>query len=369
MAPYFVIVVASCVCAVAAFSSKGKNPVLYGALSFAAIAALCVFAAVRDPGVGQDMLVYGDRVYQLASRSTLSDCLFQNDIEPLFNLLAFVCANVANSKEVYYFAIQLLICAPTYFAISQCFDDSRYQSFAWLLFCLIMFPYGLNLMRQAIAISFCTLAFFLILRKRYIASLAFVAIAMGFHLSAVVSLAFYPLSKAFDKGTATKAKILLSAFACILVIFFSESAIQLLPEVKDTYSYQVDHLENYDIQVVALGLAQYAVIYAPFILMVMLNYGGLVDRNPQTPLFVSVFLAGVLLFQLGAISNQMFRVSLYFVGLNVFAIPKLIQSIECGYDRSVYACATVIFLVLYFSIMIQRNGNIVPYTSHFLGIE
>ena len=117
------------------------------------------------------------------------------------------------------------------------------------------------------------------------------------------------------------------------------------------------------------GIIERLIIFFPLFCMVFLNYDRLKDTVSHFDFCLMVIFAYVVLYQLGTISSQLFRLSLVFYALLILVIPLLIDGLNSRIDRSVYSIVIAAFLFSYFIYFMNTNGQVVPYTSDVLGIS
>ncbi len=366
MIPYFVVLFVSGASAALAFRTPDKrNSTLF---SLVAILAPCLLAAFRDPTVGVDVLTYAEPSFYSAISRNIWEYIASSDNEPLFSLLAYVSANVFQSSFVYYFLIELLVVAPVYKAIKDnCPRSLRFL--AWLVFYFTLFGFSFNLMRQSIAVAILLAGFSYLSKKSYFKYCLVVIVACGFHYSSLMGFVVLALYVLFDSKKLSLLKKIVCAMAFILMLVFAVDLINFALPFKSSYSYQLHHMVGAEPWDVFQGIIERLIIFFPLFCMVFLNYDRLKDTVSHFDFCLMVIFAYVVLYQLGTISSQLFRLSLVFYALLILVIPLLIDGLNSRIDRSVYSIVIAAFLFSYFIYFMNTNGQVVPYTSDVLGIS
>ena len=157
--------------------------------------------------------------------------------------------------------------------------------------------------------------------------------------------------------------------AFILMLVFAVDLINFALPFKSSYSYQLHHMVGAEPWDVFQGIIERLIIFFPLFCMVFLNYDRLKDTVSHFDFCLMVIFAYVVLYQLGTISSQLFRLSLVFYALLILVIPLLIDGLNSRIDRSVYSIVIAAFLFSYFIYFMNTNGQVVPYTSDVLGIS
>ena len=222
---YCTLLVAGVFFAWCATDTKRKIFVVAIALSFAAIAGL------RAPSVGMDTIAY----------TKVFDQIFAGNIESAygekgFKYLVYLLSRISQNKNFIFFVFAL---TTNLLMLLRLWDFEETTAFQWVVFCyyITFFFFSLNGLRQALAISIIFYAT-KYLKKGYFLFLLSIIVAMFFHKSAIIALAYLPCELFKWKYLPRKQKNLLITLFCVSP-FFVIYAFNLL---TTQYSYFFDTL-------------------------------------------------------------------------------------------------------------------------------
>lgn len=343
-------------------SDKSKQYLryLYAGLG---VFVLCLLSGLRDISVGTDVSDYGlDTYYSAINNSLYEHLIYLNRSDaPLFNILVWVFANVFNSFNIVLFAIQAASIIPFYVIANKILKGN--VSFCMLMYMLLIYPITLNLLKQGIAISFIIVAGYYALNKKLFPYIFFLICAIGFHLTAIIGILFYPFSVFLQKYKNVSKKIF-----CIYVLvfgsifFFGESLIYLIAPLRDAYSYQINSIGKGSLNISML-LLLFIFLASNFFVF---NKNKKMDMRDKY--FFYIILAGFISCQFDLISESLSRFGYY--GL-IFLPIYLKMMIDKSNKSSILFQYIIIILVIFifiYSIIINHNQEIYPYYSKILGI-
>lgn len=345
-----------------------------------AILTLCFVAGARDIGVGIDMIGYGQFTHSKALLSS-NYFHFSNDVgssywkvDPLFALLAFLVTRVTTDVFWYYFFIELLILLPAYIAIARFSDGESSQGFC--CYCLMFYPLGLNLMRQTIAMSFMILAFSYIVDKRKICAILCMAVAAGFHRTALIGfllLAAYILifsDRRHGQNVRKYAPMVICLIAIVGFIFFI-SPTAMLQLMSNYFNGVFDRylVGNYD----ESGFLSFSLIHgmALFLLITPLFMNIHMKRNTLVMFVAGVVVSALLFRTLGQISAPIGRLAYYPLVLMPILMVLIDSEVKTkGYIKitSIYGSLLIELVGFFYFFMINNSNNVYPYISSILGI-
>lgn len=172
-------------------------------LFFASIAIFipCFLAGIRANSVGTDVSVYLEpMILNAKSAQSFQNYLLSswqqgwvvrgvNDIEIGFSVLVYLIIKMFNSRHVLQFVIQALTIIPIYIGLVE-----RKEKNLWIgMFVYFCFFYNisLNIMRQAIAMSFVFCAFQYLIEKKNVQFWIIMFSACLFHTTALIGFVLY----------------------------------------------------------------------------------------------------------------------------------------------------------------------------------
>ena len=290
----------------------------------------CYFAAVRAPGVGRDMEVYSEKMFEIARSSTNLDFYIEKmAVEPLFYLLTLACAKLGN-VYVYYFSIQLLTILPILALLYQ----EEYKENMWIGIALYMFwlyPFSLNIMRQSIAIAFVIYGYRYIKNRQLFKYLVCCLVGMGFHSTAIVGLLMYMINvlvsiehsghenwlrKILTKHR--KINIAVIGILSIACVAFCNEIVGYLSTFNVRYEAQLRFASAFGLDYIHIFLI------SVFVTILLLIY----QRKAKTTEFfylIYIIIIGAVLYQIKSSYSQMYRIAMYFIGYIFIAFPYALK--------------------------------------------
>ena len=164
--------------------------------NFLVIVLVVLFAALRADSVGYDIRVYVRPQYDYLINDpsvTITDFFsrFRN-MEPMFNLMVYICARYIKSIRVLLGGMALIING--FILKGICIRNGKSTRwFAWAAYCLLLFNTTLNIMRQFMGLA---LLFYLFSNEEKLSwkrVVLFSAIATTMHYSCALGIVFYAM--------------------------------------------------------------------------------------------------------------------------------------------------------------------------------
>ncbi len=147
---------------------------------------LTFIAACRAPTVGRDTTLFLDVFEKLHGRGFVDTMLFSSWVEPGFRLLCFFVSRfTANGQWLIALTAVLINGSVSRFIYRHA--ENVYLSF-YLYLALMLYPFYLNIMRQALAIAVLLFAWDFLKKRRFAFYSLLVLLAATFHTSALLFL-------------------------------------------------------------------------------------------------------------------------------------------------------------------------------------
>ena len=385
MWPYMLCFTLSSVFTGCASYFKKKNKILFVGISIIAILIPCVLAGARDYTIGSDVLIYGNHIFYNSLALSFTEYMKTN-AEFLYLILVYVCSHICPELFFQYFIIEAIIFIPIYITLQR---DECYR-YAWLgvaVYFLVLYPYSLNLLRQSIAVSIVLYSLRFVLNHKIKWFILSIVIAVLFHKTAVIALLIYPMflliqgndHKLMLNNRISKIQKFASrhgttvSWLMIIISFFVLTQLDRIITAfymfdSDSYSYFYDRLGG---QTLLLNVLIQIFLLIPVFLMYFINnkYYSYKDNNIKVLFTLSAM--GLVLYQARMISNEMYRISLYFfIFLPIFT-EQTVNLKSKQSSRWFNAFIILIFAVMYFVyfFVICKWNRVYPYTSTILGIN
>lgn len=395
MAPYIVCFIVSCFFAGLDEYFKKKHLKIVSLL-FAAAAILipCLLAGFRDIGVGTDTTVYANPLFHTIrlhgyNLIGLLQSPYALDIEPVTLILYYVVSVFTDNIFWVLFFTELICILPVYVVIRNSEIKSSLKWIALFAFFCLFYCYSLNIMRQMMAICI------IFWGSRYLRQgqtgkyLLVVLLTMFVHKTALLGFVVWLLY-----ATCTKKKFQLKDFfvkkkksrfnsinrslyynrvfllttyivLSVMLLFTSKKIIQILVVFKDSFIYQLEHMnESFNLSLAPL------IIMILYVIPCILFYRKLVRKNSEYRFFFFISFLSIILWQLQGISGEIYRVVLYLWFYIILAIPFFIQSFANKASRTIASLYYIVLLFLnwYYYFVICGSGQVIPYSSELLGI-
>lgn len=290
-------------------------------------AAIILLQALRDFSVGVDLVGYIP-AYEAVKHIILGfgEKLFNYEIGYLYFSQLF--STIGVDPHVYLGIVAAVIIVPIGLTIR------RYSSSAWtsmlLYVTLGLFVFTFSGLRQSIALAICFFSFRFIQEKRPVIFCLLVALAVTFHMSAVVFALAYPLYhfKLTNIWRALTVPILAVVFllrASIFAVMYGlYRGFAGTPETTDAYGL-----------LIAMMIV-YALVYA---------FGD--RRDYATQGYNNLFLAAIVVQMFASQSNVVMRAGYYYFIFIILLIPGVISAQKDRYVRLfvlyVLCCASLLF--------------------------
>lgn len=216
----------------------------------------CLLAGVRDPEIGTDIYSYAIWMFQDALHTSFFPFLqLESSLaSPLWNVMTWLASRLGGTFEFYLFTIEAFCVVPVYLGLRR--FCRGYEWAGLLVWLLLFYAFSLNGMRQSIAMSIVFYSFAFVKDRAFLKFTACIAIAMLFHQTAAIGIALYPFARLAERKSTMKSffgrwqgfvllGLILAAF--VVAIAFGRELVIVASVLKESYSYQVQHLGSRDV--------------------------------------------------------------------------------------------------------------------------
>lgn len=347
--------------------TRKRSDKRFSIYSIVVIICFSVFAGMRSIEVGTDTKSYY-RIFQiLCLRGYKHISIYE--FEPLYEVLMIIAAYLTKRYWTLLLFNQVIICCLIYRAILE----EELEGYSWvcvLLFNCLFFSFNLNLMRQCIAMAWELYGFKYVKQRKLLTYVIIVTISVFFHLSGILGIAIYPIyciAMGENRKNRTSLGVLLGKYKKInsffvvalsfIIVFFSPFIINSLAGVRKSFKYQTYNIKSYSFAIVPFFLMM------AFIVPIIIRYfeGG--KKDSILRFYMVVILVSVVLWQLTSISKEVYRVSLFFWQIIIFAVPSYLKNIQLIKNKIIMLLYYIVFSMLYFYIFVIHGGlnGVYPY--------
>ena len=361
-----------------------KNKGLRVLLEVVAVAIPCIFAGLRSPDVGTDMTTYGE--WGFIQAQTASWAEYYGTVKgwhPFgYSLVTWLVGHFTRCRMLYFGLIQALCLVPTYLSIRRLNPSGSWAGM--LTYLLVIFPFSLNGMKQAIACGLGSLFFWLLIESRYIFFVVSVLVGSLFHPTAIFLFLLMPVILLVKKGEIVVkgrtfslriAALLLMTSAFILLFVAGRVFIPYVAQLRDSFGFLLERMQDG-------GLNKSAIILgASWVPVCCLGYkvlrqsiSGTKGRDVSLYTAISLYsLAGFIGLQLDVIALSMARLAyfgLIFLPLFMaFAVKLAGEKTGGGKTRTALIVSIGLFftgLAAYFlyQTVICRVSEVFPFTFY-----
>lgn len=253
--------------------------------------------------------------------------------------------NITDDIQIFLFITSLIIVIPIIFLIYKYSKDVMFSILIYISWYLYYFSF--SGIRQAMAISICSVATFFIFKRKLLPFVAIVYLASLFHTSALLFLLAYPL---YTYRISNKKLFVFGAIAvCILVLF--QNSMQLVAMILfGADSRYVESLSNSEFAGFTI-----AIVYFAFALFQMS-----LDKKNHNPYLSILILLGIIQ-TTGIYSQTIPRLAYYFIPIFSLSFPEAL-SISNKSTKQVSQIVIILLFVSFF--MMQASGhylNVTPF--------
>ena len=333
--------------------NKGKNKVFV-----LTCATICGLLAAFRGTTGSDSAMY------IAAFCNGSESVFRwQEFEIGFVVLINILKQMGASYHMMFFVMAFFsaYCVFSAIAHERSYIDT---SVASLIYASDLYFFGLNGMRQHLAVCLCLYAFVLFFDKKYMRTLLLIVIAILFHKSALMCLVIY---MTFVIYKSKYKKMIFSIVVVILLLLVANRELMgKMVYIITKSSYYASYITR-DAET-GTTIFKYYVKCIPIAIMPLLCFED-IEKNNKMLIFILFMYMGIILSSLGAVTaTQVSRLGMYFSNMKIFVLgycAKRSLPIKSGvlvsstFNRKMI-CAYFL-LMFYYSYFYRGFSHLVPY--------
>lgn len=340
-----------------AIAIKQKRKIVKKSLIILSFLLLLIFVGFRY-NVGTDYESYL-RAYDTASRVSW-DKLGTMRMELLVAAIFKICSLVFIDARLVFLVLGFLMLWPIY-KVNKLYDY-KYLAYSVLMYCVLFLPFGLNGMRQGIAMSFMLLGTIYLLKNKTKFSIINCVIATLFHTSTLVVFPYIFLIWLcrYKKIKFTILNIILTTSLAIIVLFFLNSIL-----ISNGFT-QYDYILG-SVNIGSMSFSS-VIMYLPIVFFA-LAFSKNADEREESNVFNNLTLSGIFFTLIGTAAQYLSRFGLFFLMPSIILVPQAVQSISRKNTRIVVKILLITYLVLFFYVQYSVWGKheILPYQTWLFG--
>lgn len=336
---------------------RQKNPGLKKFLIITGFLILLAFIGFRyNVGTDYDSYLKSYTTISEVSWSKLPSLRTELLVASIFKL----CSYILWDARLIFVVLGFLMLWPIY-KINKLYDY-KYLAYSVLIYCVLFLPFGLNGMRQGIAMGFAMLSLVYMYRKKIKNGLISFVLAVLLHTSSLIILPYLVLIYFTERKNIkfSVLNLLLTAFISVAVLFFLNNF--LLENGFSQYDYILGKI---NIERMSLNGA---IMYAPILLLTLILRNNGIEKKEYS-ITKGLTISGAIFSIVGTAAQYLSRFSLFFLMPSIVLVPQLIQSIPKKNIRIILKCLLFIYLLIFFYVQYSLWGKheILPYQTWIFG--
>ena len=349
---YFIVFSICIVFLIVAQSSFKKGNKFIGVFaSLLVIIILSLLAGMRTINIGDDTKGYVQIVYDMASQQNgyanfIKSLVVNSNIEFLYATINYIVCYFKFPINVLYFIFELI---PLIFIYKACYDNKDENGNYILYFICFMFLFfnkSLNMCRQTISIAILIYAYKYALNRKFFKYSFFGLIAMGFHITAIIFIPTYFLSKIISNSKREIKRVFIVIILLLMTLKY-----------QDILNFIVLNLKMIDTKYLyysssSLGIGNVPLLEFVFVILFGLMSICLYFKQKNTistkeKMYIYFLIITPIIYSLGIIGNFAFRFSYYFYYYIIFVIPLFKNSIRNNESKKIMNLIIIMCLFIY----------------------
>lgn len=337
------------------------------------ILTVSILNGVRDLNIGTDMLVYGNRYFEIAQftnnffeYTNITYANYFTNVEFGYQFLNYIVSRFTSNIHVFYFILGLITNSIFYLGIKFYKKDVS-VTISWLVYLFLFYGNTLNIMRQSVAIGFVFYGIsYLLYKNKYMKSLFLIFLGTLFHQSAyfglLIIILYYVLKK-YGNTFSLHIKIIIASMIMSFSSFQILNFLTLRGILNDKFTQYVGiNRKESEVGVTTLGMR------LPYVFYGILFYKTKILKNFILSFVFLLLIFDLIFLPLREIDITVSRITLYFAIFKIISYPLLIKNTVKKSYYIIMNILLIIFCILtwYLQYIIGGNGDIYPFTSNIL---
>ena len=336
---------------------KQKKPVVRKILILLSFLVLLIFIGFRY-NVGTDYQSYLEEY--TVSANTEWTKIPSLRIEPLMAIVFKLSSYILHDPRLIFVIVGFLSLYPVY-KLNKLYDY-RYLPYSVLAYCVLFLPFGLNGMRQGIAMGFTSLSIVYFARGSIKHGIIDFVVSVLFHTSAAIVLPYIIAIclKRWKKFNFNKMSVIITILVGVVVLFFLNNF--LIENGINKYNYILGKIDLESMSITR------SLFYLPILLMVVFLRNK-DKKDDEISIMRNLVIVGLVFYLFGSSARYLSRFALYFMMLAIIVLPELIQNIPKRNLKMLCFAGFVVYLVVLFYLQYAVLGwqEILPYRTWLFG--
>ena len=311
------------------------------------IGIMWLMIGFRPIYIGSDTASYSETFQKILTLNT------KGSREPLFFISTYLIRLLTDNLHVYFLIMESVYCVALFHIMKKYLNNPNESLIAvTLLYLLGFYAFSVAGLRQTIAIGFIILAFIAADNKKWLYYVLCVALAFGFHNTALIALAIPLFTRISIRKVAIPlilAMVIVANYMPANIIDFMSSEDSFVGERYGNYGTIYESSQNYTgffLQLIIVALAH-----------IRYNY---INLNTETKkLFFNMAYIGLGFQAMTVVVAEFFRVSFYFCIFDIVLAPLALSTFTK--NKGTIYTLFIIGCLLYIFVLAQ--GSVIPMTK------
>lgn len=231
----------------------------------------------------------------------------------------------------------------------------QHPALLYFMYLLLVYPTSFNIMKQSLAISICTYAFYYLMSddiKKYI---GWIVVASFFHSSALILIPLFFVRKFFNIKKLTNLPItFIVGFSCTGLMFYATEVISFFNKYISYEEYNGD-------------INNYSFYLKVFIYFALLLFGKQLIRKDENMVAFHLLTISIVASFLGFQSPFISRIGYYFSVFEIILLVNLVEIFKRRESKIIVYLGLIVYAFSFFiiSYYILGQSRVIPYQTIF----
>lgn len=315
------------------------------------------FVASNRFGIGTDYFNYVGLYKELTHNNNLLYTIQKFNVEPGWIFLNYIVKYIFSNVQ-YLFVISSFLTLVFFFMAIYRYKERISMGISIFILFATTYNLSFNITRQTLAMAILLFSIKYIEEKKLAKFLACVILAASFHYTSLLYLPIYWLIELKSRNWDSSKKVLFYLTFLLFIVFF-DSIVSFMSNISDDFSKYSSYQINSNSE---MGFGN-IIIRFPLILIILINYKRLKQKDPLINQLTNVYFISVVLYFLSYLGPHLDRIAFYYEMTQILIFPCIVriqQSLLMKY--SIFVFITLYYILDFTSrIIINNSGETIPY--------